>query len=301
MSFVCKSAMRPWFIAGALTCGAACGPATTSDTVQADAADDAVADAQVVADAMLDAGARDAGPPVAYVRFANFAPNVPAFDICFKANEAGRQFMGPLLRGAGLMGGLEYGRVSEYVSVEPRMHAWRLVSPTATDCTTPLMDSPPMLYFNPGAIYGHGTVVASGVLLGPAPNQLGATYADDAFGDAPAGMVQLSVFSAALGTGSLEMGLVTGATFTMFGMSVDYRTARNATVAALSAATVGVRRTGMTTVEITAASVTIPPTKSRSVFLYGTLADATRPLSMLICDNTQSAGHLSVCDSYPMR
>jgi hypothetical protein len=117
--------------------------ATAIDALAADVDSPPLADAADPPEAAV--AVVEAGPPQAFIRLANWAPDAPSagYDFCV-APVGTTAWIGPLLAGelpagslgAGPANGVQFPSVTAYIGVAPGHYDLQLVNAGATDCTT---------------------------------------------------------------------------------------------------------------------------------------------------------------------
>ena len=220
----------------ALEGGATDAPRGDSDAGTADGADGASAEA--AADAQLGAEAgetqAEAGPPQAFLRIADWAPDAPAvgFDICL-APQGTMTWMGPILAtslpagavGNGTANGVQFPWVTQYVPVAPGQYDVQVVTAGTQDCTMgqiPTTVGVPALTASSRTTFALiGDVTARG---NNAALKL-AVFPDDT--SAASGQVLLRVINASPGIGAIDVGTgdLANSTFSPLLTSIEFGTA----------------------------------------------------------------------------
>jgi len=228
--------------------GGASGAAQGDASQQQDAKADAPSESSVVGDA-------EAGAAVAYVRVANLAPGIAAFDICVRArtvaldgggdaaaeaatdsattdaaldaaldgatDAAASGFTGPFLKKAGVPTGLAYSQVTSYLPIAPGAYDIRTVAANAADCETALAGTTDSVVVTAATSGSYSTFAAIGLTTPqtvPAYEVKG--YADDH--TVTAGQTKLRFIHASPGTPNLDLGLSTGESFISLFTNVAY-------------------------------------------------------------------------------
>jgi len=243
-----------------------------------------------------------------YVRVAHLSPNAPAVDFCVQLGTG--NYTGPVLKGLGNTAGLSYTQVSAYVALAPGQYTVKIVAPNAADCSTALANLP--TYTLPNLTEGTYATAAAIGLVGS--NTTGFTvkpFIDEV--TTPAGKAGLRFIHTSPGTPAVDVGVLSGTTFTGVFNDVSYpntAAAGNgidangyANPAPITGATLAAQVTAAPgTFPLTIANVTIPAGQVDTVFAIGILGNATTPLDTLVCEDTvanPAAATLSLCTVTP--
>ncbi|MEZ4394117.1 MAG: DUF4397 domain-containing protein [Polyangiales bacterium] len=256
-------------------------------------------------------------PPRAFVRVAHLAPDAPAVDFCIRNGSTG-DFAGPVLRGNSIGGGMgaSFPAITQYLAVAPGAYTVRLVAPDATSCATSLAGLPdynlPMLPAGARATALATGLVASGTPMNQAFN---VTAILDGNTPPPAGQIKLRFFHAAPDAPAVDVGVLSGATFTPVFANTAFRALAQPmgaemntgylSVAPLANANLQVRVAGMPTVALNLPGVNIPADapngRAVSVFAIGQLmGSGNTRLSAFVCQDRQAAtGGIAPCTRVP--
>ena len=250
-------------------------------------------------------GSSSSNPGTIHIRVAHLSPNAPAVDFCVA--KQGEGFVGPILKGLSVTGGLAYSEVTKYLELDAGQYTARLVAPDAKDCSASLASLPD--YSLPNLSDGtYATVAAVGVI--------GATdataftvkpFVDES--TVPSGKVALRFVHASPGTPAVDLGILSDSTFTGLFKDVAFPDfATNSGIdsngylmtSPISSVTVSARPTGTSTDALVVEGVSVPADAIASVFAIGVLGSETTPLKALVCvDTAAPVGALSACSVVP--
>lgn len=254
-----------------------------------------------------DGGAsQETSAPTARVRVAHLSPDAPAVDFCLAAH-ATTTFSGPVLEAAGNTAGLAYSTITEYLSVPAGQYDVRLVAPGATDCSTSLAGLPDTTSLPTLAAGGSFTVAATGDVTkaGNDPSFTLQAFVDEA--TVAAGMASVRFIHASPGTPAVDVGLVSGSTFTPVFKDVSFGQVAAAgggidangylVTTPLSGVTLGAAATGTTTVVKSVAGVSVPAGAIvTAIAIGGKTMATTNPLQVLLCiDSAAPSSGLTSC------
>jgi hypothetical protein len=252
-----------------------------------------------------DAGS-DTGGPSAHVRVAHLSPDAPAVDVCVKSHASTTWPATPLLESLGVTTGLRYPQVTTYVSLPVDAYDIRIVAPDAPDCSIALGGLPDT---NNVAVSAplYATIAATGDLT-PAGSDRG--FSLQVFVDEHtivSGMADVRFVHASPGTPAVDVGLVSGSTFTPIFKDVSFGQFAAAgggidangyfATTPLSGVTLGAAPTGTNNVVKSVSGVSAPASAIVSAFAIGGKTGATtNPLQVLLCvDSTAASGVLTSC------
>jgi hypothetical protein len=254
-------------------------------------------------------------PERAFVRVAHLSPDAPAVDLCVRPASA-TTWAGatPVLRGAGAAGGLSFAQVTRYLGLAPAQYQVRLVAPGSTTCLTALGGLPDVTL--PALAAGtRVTVAASGRLTGSGATAFTLRPLVDGNTRPALGRVHLRFAHLSPGAPNVDVGVLSGMTFSPVFSNVPYGSVANPAgsepgtgylpSAPLANATLQVRAAGTSTAVLTLPGVNVPATVSRgtsvtffAIGLVGTTGN-TR-LSALACsDRAPATGLLAPCTRAP--
>jgi len=281
--------------------GGAAGSAGSAGAAGKDGAAGSVPDAGP--DASTDGPADgDASTPTANLRVAHLSPGAPAVDFCLAVHGT-TTFTGPVLGGRGLLTGLPYGTVTQYLVVGAAQYDVRLVAPGAANCATSLAGLPDVTNLPVLTAGASATIAAEGELTpgdaGGQPFGLKA-YIDDA--TVTAGKAKLRFVHASSGTPAVDVGLGGGALFTPIFTNVAFgNTAATANgyveTDPLTNVEISTRANGTTTDVLSINGANLAIGTIATAFAIGKLNNIASPLKVLLCaDNGPPTGMLTPCN-----
>lgn len=253
-------------------------------------------------------------PERAFVRVAHLSPDAPAVDICLRPASSSSWAVTPVLRGAGVASGLSFAQVTRYLALVPAQYQARLVAPGSTTCLVALGGLPDVTL--PALAAGtRVTVAASGRLTGSGATAFALRPLADGNTRPALGRVHLRFAHLSPGAPNVDVGVVSGATFSPVFANVPYGSVANPAgsepvtgylpSAPLANATLQVRAAGTPTAVLTLPGVNVPATVSRGTsvtfFAIGLVGAAgNQRLSALACnDRTPATGLLAPCTRAP--
>jgi Domain of unknown function (DUF4397) len=235
----------------------------------------------------------DAAPPTSStVRVAHFAPDAPAVDFCFVPQSG--PVIGPVLAGAGLVGGVSFGKLTPYLPVAAEVYSVRVIA-AGTACSAPVFEYP-----NVAVPAGGFAVTAAAVgFLDPARGPgLDLVFWIDDNAPAPAGAVRLRTLHAAPGTPDIDLGvLAAGATVLgavdVVGDNVTFKlqpVPPYRSIAPLKGATLRAQHAQAPTRGADLAGVDLPAGATATAFVLG----ATAALRVMVCVDSVGDGACAV-------
>lgn len=248
-------------------------------------------------------------PPRAFVRVAHLSPDAPAVDFCVRPGASG-DFVGPVLRANNIGGGMgaPYRAVSQYFALPPAAYTVRLVAPGATNCATSLAGLPdynlPMLPAGARA-----TALATGLVAAGTPmdRAFNVTAIVDGSTPPPAGQIRARFFHAIPGAPNVDVGVLSGGTFTPVFANVPFRSLAAPTgaeantgylnLAPLANANLQVRAAGMSTVVLNLTGVNVPADlpQGRAISIFAVNGANSMPAALVCNDRVAAAMGLAPC------
>ncbi|MET0591941.1 MAG: DUF4397 domain-containing protein, partial [Polyangiaceae bacterium] len=260
-------------------------------------------------------------PKRAHVRVAHLSPDAPAVDVCLA--KTGAPFTGAgVLRRLNVTAGLAYSQVTTYLDLPLGSYTVRLVAATATDCASAAVPDTSgvtvidNLYATVAALGDFtvpptdggapdgGSSDAGTSDAGTPPSSFGLkVFVDNKAAPIPAGNINLRFIHASPGTAAVDVGLGSAGSFVPvfanvgfrnFGAGVGIDPNGYVSRAPLAAQTISARLSGGTTDAIVVPNVTITADSLATAFAIGKVGDATKPLKVLLClDSNAPAGALT--------
>lgn len=237
-------------------------------------------------------------PQRIFARVAHLSPNAPAVDFCVRPMGT-TNFTGPVLESRGLSAGLSFASVTGYIALPPGQWQVRLVGADATNCNTSLAGLPE--YTLPNLTAGTWATVAASGSVGAS----GATAFDlrpfvDTRAPIAPGRANIRFVHASPGTPAVDVGALSGSTFTAIWSNTAFPTFMGAMGAdangyisamPLTNATLAVRVSGMSANALTLNNVNIPAGAQVSIFAIGLagMTSGDQRLSALVCQDRQDA------------